>query len=131
MLICINMQKIRLFHWFFQEIRLIKKILQVDWLRTRIFPIMGFVQEHSKYNFHYRKNLVKINVKFFQYIKKTPFLAHFSACFPILWPIFGSVTHNFIWVSSIMPKFRKKLIIQFKENARTNGRTEGRTDPIS
>ena len=38
MWICINMQKIRLFHWFVQEIRLIKKILQVDWLRT-FWPI--------------------------------------------------------------------------------------------
>ena len=58
--------------------------------------------------------------------------------FLILWGkkffpgIFGPVTHNFIWISSTMPKFRKKLMIQFQEYAKTEGRkTEGRTDPIS
>ena len=34
-----------------------------------------------------------------------------------------------------MPKFRKKLMMQFQENARTDGRmegwSEGRTKPIS
>ena len=64
-------------------------------------------------NFHYRTNSVKINDKIVQYfLKKT--------CF---WPIFdpfsqffgeknisgksSSITHNFIWVSSTMPRFRK------------------------
>ena len=63
---------------------------------------------------------------------------------PCFWPIFGpfpyfdskkkfsgkssSVTHNFIWVSSTMPKFRKKLMMQFQENAQTDGRTERRTE---
>ena len=49
-----------------------------------------------------------------------------------------SVTHNFIWDFSTMPRFRKKLIIQFQENAciegqtegQKDGKTEGRTDPI-
>ena len=36
----------------------------------------------------------------------------------------GSVTHNFIWVSSTMPL--KKLMIQFQEN--TNRRKNGRMD---
>ena len=60
-------------------------------------------------HFPYRTHSVKINDKIFQYIKK-------KTCF---WPIFlifgaqklsrkfGSVTQNFIWVSSIMPKFMK------------------------
>ena len=43
----------------------------------------------------------------------------------------SSVTHNFIWVSSTMPKFIKKLIIQFQENALTDERMEGWTDLIS
>ena len=39
--------------------------------------------------------------------------------------------HNFIWASNTMPKFRKKLI-QFQENAQTDGRIkkEGWKDPI-
>ena len=40
----------------------------------------------------------------------------------------GSDTHNFIRVSSTMPKFRKKLMIQFQENVRTDRRTEGQSD---
>ena len=39
-----------------------------------------------------------------------------------------AVTHNFIWVSSIMPKFWKKLMIQFQENTQTDRRMDGRTD---
>ena len=50
--------------------------------------------------------------KFFNIFKKTvfdPFLVHFpnfggKKIFP---GKSGSVTHNFIWVSSIIPKFRK------------------------
>ena len=38
----------------------------------------------------------------------------------------GSVTHNFIWISSIMGKFRKKLMIQTP--GQKDGRMEGRTD---
>ena len=61
---------------------------------------------------------------------------------PCLWPIFGpftqfwgkknfsgksgSVTHNFIWISSTMGKFRKKLMIQTP--GQKDGRMEGRTD---
>ena len=53
---------------------------------------------------------------------------------PCFWPIFDvktifpenpAVTHNFIWVSSTMLKFRKELIIQFQENAETG---KGRKD---
>ena len=82
--------------------------------------------------FHYRTNSVKIKDKTFQYIQKTLFLAIFDP-FSQFWgqKIFsrksGSVAHNFIWVSSIMPKFRKQLI-QFQENARTDRRTDGGTD---
>ena len=60
-------------------------------------------------HFSYRTNSVKINDKIFQYIKK-------KTCFCSIFLIFGaqklcrksgSVTHNFIWVSSIIPKFIK------------------------
>ena len=63
-------------------------------------------------NFHYKTNSIKINDKCFQYIQKTLFLTYFWPIFPIL----GAkkfflenlaVMHNFIWVSSIIPKFRK------------------------
>ena len=44
----------------------------------------------------------------------------------------GSVTQNFIWVSSTMPKFRKTndLIPRKRPDRRMEGRTEGRTNPI-
>ena len=109
--------------------------MQSDWLRT-FWPISQEPEFSQIWdlcrntgniiNFHYRTNSVKINNTIFQYIQKTLFLAHF--------PNFGgkknfagkpgSVTDNFIWVSSIMSKFRKKLMIQFQENARTDGRTD-------
>ena len=61
---------------------------------------------------------------------------------PCFWPIFGlfsnfrgkiflenpAVMHNFKWVSNTMLKFRKKTMIQFQENAWTDGRTDGRMD---
>ena len=58
---------------------------------------------------------------------------------PCFWPILGAkkfflenpaVVHNFMWVPNIMPKFRKKLMIQFQENTWTDGRTEEWPDPI-
>lgn len=36
--------------------------------------------------------------------------------------------HNIIWVSTTMVTFRKKLIMEFQENARIEGQTEGRKD---
>ena len=58
------------------------------------------------------KLITKISIN-----SKTLFLAHF----PNFWgrnsfsenP--GSATHNFIWVSSTIPKFGKKLMIQFQD----------------
>ena len=35
---------------------------------------------------------------------------------------YGFVRDRFIWVSNTMPKFRKKLMIQFQENAWREGR---------
>ena len=113
-------------------------MLQSEWLRT-FWPISQepeFSQicdlcrnKANNINFHYKTNSAKINDKIFQYIKKTPFLAHF----PNFWgknfflenPALSRKTS---WVSSIMTKFRKKLMIQFQENAWTDGRTDGRTD---
>ena len=40
----------------------------------------------------------------------------------------SALTHSFTWVSSTMPNFFKKLIIQFQGNARTDGGTNGRTE---
>ena len=37
---------------------------------------------------------------------------------------FSPVTHNLIWISRAMWKFRKKLQIQFQENAPTEGRKD-------
>ena len=88
-------------------------------------------------NFHYRTNSEKINDKMFQYIPKSQCFGPFLVHLPNFWSkkdfsgksIF--VTHNFKWVSSTMPKFRKKIMIQFQENAWTDGRTEGWADCIS
>ena len=40
---------------------------------TRFFPIIGFVQEHTNINFHYRTNSVKINDQIFFKFKNTYF----------------------------------------------------------
>ena len=67
-------------------------------------------------NFHYRTNSVKINDKNFPWIQKTLSSVHFWSIFPILFGFFwvffffeksGVATHNFRWISSTMPKFRK------------------------
>ena len=64
-------------------------------------------------DFHYRTNSVKINDKIFQYIQRKPVFGPFLSHFPIFGAkrFFsgkpGSVMHNFTWVSSTMPKFRK------------------------
>ena len=113
-----------------------QKILQSDWLRT-FCPIS---QEHkfsqiwdlcrntgNNMNFHYRSNSVKINDQIFEEIEKNMFLAHFLGLFSQFWgktkflPKSNSVTHNFIWVSSTMPNFRKNLWYNFRKM---------RTDPI-
>ena len=51
----------------------------------------------------------------FQYIQKNPVFGTFSAHFPN----FGG-KKIFSRQSSIMPKFKKKLMIQFQENNRTD-----------
>ena len=99
-----------------------EKILQSNWLRTfwplsqepKFFQIWDLCRNTANNkNFHYRTNSLKINDNIFPYIQKTLFLTHSWSIFPILGAktFFsgksGSVTHNFIWVSSIMPKFGK------------------------
>ena len=90
-----------------------RKILQSDWLRTLwpisqekiFFPNIGFVQEHSKKVF--------IDDQIFSINLKNSVFGLFLVHFPNFWgkKIFSgkscSVTHNFIWVSSTMPKYRK------------------------
>ena len=78
--------------------------------------------------------------KFFNKFKN-PVFGPFLVPFPNFWSknIFStklsSVTHKFIWVSNTMPKFGKKLMMQFQENAwtdrRTEGWSEGQAEPIS
>ena len=64
-------------------------------------------------NFHYRSNSVKLNDKIFPCIQKNPVFGPFLAHFSNFWGKknfsgkSGPVTHNFMWASSIMPKFRK------------------------
>ena len=116
--------KIRLFHWFVLEIWLIKKSCNlIGWehfgpyLRNQNFPTYEICPGWNTaniINFQYRTNSVKINDTIFQYILKTLLLAHFWLTFPIFWRKknfprkSGSVTHNSIWASSIMLKFRRK-----------------------
>ena len=72
----------------------------------------------------------------FGWLKKKP-------CFWPIFPIFGaknffprksgSVVHNFIWVSSIMPKFRKNWrnennLTDRRTDVRMDGRTKGQKD---
>ena len=82
---------------------------------TKIFPNLEFVQEHSKeYKF-------SLSNKFSEYYWPNHPKNSKSSVFGSFWvhfPYFrgkrkfsrksSSVTHNFIWVSSIVPKFRKK-----------------------
>ena len=86
MWICINMQKIRLFHWFVLKIRLIKKSYNlIDWehfgpyLRNQNFPkyviCAGTKQIISI--FIIKQILQKLTIKFFNILKK-----------PRFWPIF-------------------------------------------
>ena len=69
--------------------------------------------------------------KLFSKSKKPCFLPIFGLFSQILSHIFPpgtpAVTHSFIWVSSTMTQFKKKLMIQLQENALTEGRTEGWT----
>ena len=136
--------KNEVFHWLVLEIWLIIKILQSGWLRA-FWPIS--LEEKSSQiwdfcrnianniHFHYRIISVKINDKIFKYIKKNPvyslFLAHlldflgknsFSRKS-------GSVTHNFIWVSSIIPNLRKTngTIPRKRQDRRKDGHKEGQT----
>ena len=115
-------QKIRLLHRFVLEIKLIKN--PAIWLvisnsvqitGARFLLNMRFAQEYSKYNFHLEKNKNPFFVPIFRtkaFFKKS-----------------SSVTHNFTWVSSTMPKFRKKMnepILREHLDKRRDGRTDGR-----
>ena len=66
--------------------------------------------------------------KFSNKLKKTLFLAHFGPFFPILgqkkvFPENLALSHTNFYHA----KFQKKLIIQFQENAWTEGRKDGQT----
>ena len=85
---CINMQKIKLFHWFVLENPeqiLIKESCNLigrehfgPYPSNKNFPKYLCRNTANNLNFHYRTNSVKSNDQNFQYIQKKP-------CF---WPIF-------------------------------------------
>ena len=91
MVICINMQKIRLFHWF---------VLDIGWLKNPGIwlaeNILAHIQKQefsqiwdlcsstaNNINFHYRPTSVKINDQIFHQVQKTLFLTLFGSIFPI------------------------------------------------
>ena len=78
---------------------------------------------------------MKINDKSFQYIQKTLFLARFWSIFLI----FGAKnSFQKIWLCHAQlhmgfqhhAKIQKKLMIQFQENAQTDGRTDEQKDGL-
>ena len=109
---CINMHKIRLFYWFVLEIWLSKNFcnLRTFWpiSQERTFPKIWDLCRKTANNisFHFNTNSEQLMTKSLGKLKK-----------PCFWPILGpfsqilrenlALTHNFIWVSSITPKFRK------------------------
>ena len=106
MWICINMQKVRLLHWFVLEIWLIKKYYNLIGREHfgPYFPEFSQIWDlcrniTNNIHFYYRANSVKINDNIFQYFQKTLSLAHFWTILPILGAknFFlenRSVTHN-------------------------------------
>ena len=130
--ICINVQKIGLFHRFALE-----KCLQSYWLRA-FWPIsqeQHFSQIEDLYrntvnniNFHYRTNSRKINDQNFLN-SKTLFLTYFWPTSPILggkkcFPK-KSGMHNLIRFSITMPKFKETYS---SNSSRTIQRTAGWKD---
>ena len=115
MWICINMQKSGYFIYLFWRYGWLKN--PAVWLAEDIlahisghFPQIWDLCRNIANNIHvhYRTNSVKIRQKF-SISSKGPVFGLFSI---LVVEIFfsrksGFVTHNFIWVSSIMPKFRK------------------------
>ena len=83
------------------------------YLQNKNFPKYGiYAGTQQITNFYYTTNSVKINDQIFQKIQKSPvlgpFLAHFSNFEGKNYFLENTaVMHNFIWVSSPMPKFRK------------------------
>ena len=75
------------FHWFILEIRLIKKILQSDWLKL-FWPIskeqkLSQIRDlcrntANNIRFHYRTNSVKLMTKFFNKFQKPFFWSTFT-----------------------------------------------------
>ena len=142
MWICINMQRIRLFHWLKNP---------AIWLRTfrSISQEADFSQiwdlcrnAANNINFHYRTNSVTINDKISQYIKKIPVFGPFLAHFPnflskkkIFWKIRLPRTTSYGFLASCQnlektnDTIPRKRLDRWKD-WRTEGWTEGRTGPI-
>ena len=136
--ICINVQKIGLFHRFALE-----KCLQSYWLRA-FWPIsqeQHFSQIEDLYrntvhniNFHYRTNSRKINDHNFLN-SKTLLLTNFWPTSPILGG--QKMFSQKIWHAQLDKVFyynaeiQRNLLIQFLENNPTPSRMEGWADSIS
>ena len=136
-------KKIRLFHWLALEIWLIKKSCHlIGWehfgpnvINKTFSQIWDLCTNLANdINFHYRLNSVKINDKISQKTLKKKHI--FGCAFLVHFPNFqgkkffseksGSVTHNFIWVSSTMPNLEKtnNAIPRKRPDRRKDGRTK-------
>ena len=147
MWICVNIWKIRLFHWFVLEIWLIKKSCNlISWehfgpyLRNKNFHNLCRNTEYN-INFHYRSSSVKINDQISQYIEKTQFLIHCGS----ISPIFGSkklpqkiwlshtTSHGIVAPCQNLEKINDTIprkCLDRRKDGRTDGGTERQTDPI-
>ena len=130
MWICINMQKTRLFHWFFLEIWSISQEPEF----SQIWNLCR--NTANKINFNYRTNSVKINDKSFQYIQKTLFLAHFWPIFPIFWAknfflenlaLSRTTSYGFLVSCQNLEK-TNNTIPRKRLDRRTEGQKDGRKD---
>ena len=108
--ICINMQKIRLFHHFALEIFALK-ILQSDWLRgfraishEPKCPQIWDLFKHTaiNINFHYRQKMITKLSYTFKEPSAWPFWGQ-----NIIFKKSGSVMHNNTWAPNTMLSFRK------------------------
>ena len=119
------------YDWLKNPTMWLAKNILVQISGTKVFQIWDLWRNTTNdINFYYRTNLVKPDDK--NNLKK-PCFCHFWSIFPILGAKThsrksGSVMHNLIWISSTMPKFRQKLMMQFQEKTWTEEQTEGRKD---
>ena len=129
MWICINMQKIRLFHWFNLEIWLIKKSWTlIGWkhfgpyLRSQNFFKYGISAGTQQIIQIFIITQIQLKLMtIFLINSKDSVFGTFLMYFPnfggknFFSGTTGSLMHNFKWISITMPKL--KIMIKFEENA--------------